>query len=148
MPQLALNRDVTHRYRILEKFEAGIVLRGSEVKSAKAGNISLKGSYATIQAGELWLINAHIGAYKPAGLNQQPPTRSRRLLVRKTELDRLVGTMHGQGVTLVPISIYTKSGLIKVELGLARGKKAHDKRADIKKREVKRKIDRAMRVKG
>ena len=147
MPQYALNRDATHRYRILEKFEAGIALRGSEVKSIKAGNVSLKGSYASMQDGHLWLINAHIGRYKPAGPLQHELTRSRRLLARRAEIDRLVGTMHGQGVTIVPLSLYSKRGLIKVELGLARGKKAYDKRADIKKREIKRKIERALRVK-
>jgi len=123
MPQYAYNRDAAHRYTILEKFEAGIKSDG------------------------LWLVNAHIGAYKPAGSLKQEATRSRRLLVRRTELDRLIGTMHGQGATLVPLSMYGKRGLVKVELGLARGKKAYDKRADIKKRDVKRKIERAMRVK-
>ena len=147
MPQYAYNRDAAHRYTILEKFEAGIALLGPEVKSVKAGNVSLKGSYATIKSDGLWLVNAHIGAYKPAGSLKQEATRSRRLLVRRTELDRLIGTMHGQGATLVPLSMYGKRGLVKVELGLARGKKAYDKRADIKKRDVKRKIERAMRVK-
>ena len=148
MPQFAFNRDATHNFTILEKIEAGIQLTGAEVKSIKGGNVSLKGSYATIQNGELWLLNAHVGAYKPAGQRAHDPIRSRRLLVHRSDIDRLVGQMHSAGISLVPLAIYSKNGLVKVELGLARGKKAHDKRASIKKREVERKIGRAMRVKG
>lgn len=149
MPQLAFNREARHNYTILETLEAGVSLTGPEVKSAKAGSVSLKGSYATIKDNELWLLNAHIGAYKAAGPNiKHDPVRSRRLLVRRTEIDRLIGKLHSEGLTLVPLSLYSKSGLVKVELGLARGKKAHDKRASIKKREVDRGLRRAMRVKG
>jgi SsrA-binding protein len=148
MPSYATNREAHHNYEILEKIEAGIVLTGAEVKSVKGGNVSLKGSYATIQQNQLQLLNVHIGHYKPAGLNQKLDTdRSRRLLVHRTEIDRLIGKIHSTGLTLVPLSIYSKHGLIKVELGLGRGKKSHDKRASIKKREANRNIDRAMRVK-
>ena len=147
MPQYTMNRDARHNYQILETLEAGIQLTGAEVKSIKGGNVSLKGSYATIKDSQLWLLNAHVGAYKPAGQSKHDPLRTRRLLVHKTELDKLIGTSKAAGVTLVPLSIYSKSGLIKVELGIGRGKKSHDKRADIKKREVSRKISRAMRVK-
>lgn len=147
MPSLATNRDARHHYQILETIEAGIQLTGPEVKSAKGGNVSLKGSYATIKDTQLWLINAHIGAYKPAGRTKHDPVRTRRLLVHRQELDRLIGTSKAAGVTLVPLSLYTKRGLVKVELGIGRGKKAFDKRATIKKREVDRKISRALRVK-
>lgn len=148
MPTYATNRDARHDYTILETLEAGIVLIGAEVKAVKSGNVSLKGSYASINGNELWLINAHIGRYQPAGL--QPnyvPTRSRRLLVRRADIDSLVGKTKSTGQTLVPLSVYSKHGLIKVELGLARGKKAYDKRTAMKKRDTERKIGRAMRVK-
>lgn len=148
MPSYATNREVFHNYEILEKLEAGIVLTGAEVKSVKGGNVSLKGSYATIQQSQLQLLNMHIGHYKPAGPNQKVDTdRSRRLLVRRTDIDRFIGKIHSAGLTLVPLSVYSKSGLIKVELGLGRGKKSYDKRASIKKRETNRQIGRAMRVK-
>ncbi len=148
MPTFATNRDARHKFQILETMEAGISLTGPEVKSIKGGNTSLKGSYATIRNSELWLINAHVGAYKPASQMKHDPTRSRRLLVRRRDIDRLIGSLRSQGLTLVPLSIYDKQGLVKVELGLARGKKQFDKRASIKKREVERKIRRAMRVKA
>lgn len=148
MPAYASNREAFHNYEILEKFEAGIVLTGAEVKSVKGGNVSLKGSYAAITNSQLELLNMHIGHYKPAGLNQKVDTdRSRRLLVHRTDIDRLIGKMHSAGLSLVPLSVYSKSGLIKVELGLGKGKKAHDKRQSIKKRETTRQIGRAMRVK-
>ncbi len=149
MPSYATNREALHNYTISEKLEAGIVLSGPEVKSVKLGNVSLKGSYATIHNSNLQLIGAHIGSYKPAGLNQRhDPTRTRQLLVRRTDIDRMIGHIHSAGMTLVPLSIYSKNGLIKVELGLGKGKKKFDKRQSIKKKEVSRKIQRAMRVKG
>ncbi len=147
MPTLATNRDAHHKFSILETLESGIRLTGPEVKSVKAGNVSLKGSYATIKGSELWLINAHIGHYKPAGNNQSDPDRSRKLLVKRSDIDRMIGTLKSAGLTLVPLTLYTKRGLIKVELGLGRGKGKKDKRATIKQRETERKIGRAMRQK-
>lgn len=147
MPHLASNRDAHHHYSILETLEAGIKLTGAEVKSVKAGNVSLKGSYATIKGSELWLINAHIGHYKPAGPNQFDQTRTRKLLVSRKEVDRMIGTLKSAGLTLIPLSVYSKRGLVKVELGLGRGKGKKDKRATIKKREAERKIGRALRQK-
>ncbi len=148
MPNYATNREAFHNYEILEKIEAGVVLTGAEVKSVKGGNVSLKGSYATIQQSQLQLLNMHIGHYKPAGPLKIDTDRSRRLLVRRTDIDRFIGKIHSTGLTLVPLSVYSKSGLIKVELGLGRGKKSYDKRASIKKRETNRQIGRAMRVKA
>lgn len=149
MPAYASNREAFHNYEILEKFEAGIVLTGAEVKSVKGGNVSLKGSYAAISNGQLELLNMHIGHYKPAGLNQKIDTdRSRRLLIKRADIDRFVGKIHAAGLTLVPLSVYSKNGLVKIELGLGKGKKDYDKRQSIKKRDVKRQIGRAMRVKG
>ena len=148
MPAYASNREAFHNYDILEKFEAGIVLTGAEVKSIKGGNTSLKGSYAAISNGHLDVLNMHIGHYKPAGPNQKIAVdRTRRLLVKRKDIDRFVGKLHSEGLTLVPLSVYSKSGLIKVELGLGKGKKAFDKRQSIKKRETNRQIGRAMRVK-
>jgi SsrA-binding protein len=147
MPTLATNRDAHHKYAILETLEAGIRLTGAEVKSAKLGNVSLKGSYATLQGNELWLLNLHIGAYKPAGATNLTATRSRKLLVKRSEIDKMIGTLKSAGVTLVPLSLYSKRGLVKVELGLGRGKGKKDKRDTIKRREVERRIGRAMRVK-
>lgn len=148
MPTYATNRDARHNYQILETLEAGIALTGPEVKSIKGGNTSLKGSYATLKNSELFLVNAHVGLYKPAAKIPHDPTRSRRLLVRRSDIDRLIGKMKSAGISLVPLSLYSKRGLIKVELGLGKGKKAYDKRASTKKREVERKMRRAMRVKA
>ncbi|MBI5467295.1 MAG: SsrA-binding protein SmpB [Candidatus Kerfeldbacteria bacterium] len=149
MPSYATNREAHHNYTILEKLEAGVVLSGAEVKSIKNGSVSLKGSYAAIHDGRLQLLNMHVGAYKPAGhVQRYDPTRTRSLLVHRTDIDRLIGKIHSAGLTLVPLSVYSKHGLIKIELGLARGKKAYDKRQSIKKKEVQRKIGRAMRVKA
>jgi len=144
----ASNPDAHRNYEMLETIEAGLVLTGPEVKSVKRGDCSLRGSFATVKASELWLLNTHIGLYKPAAKIPQEPDRSRRLLVRRKDIDRLIGKIKTEGMTLVPISLYSKGGLIKVELGLGRGKKKYDKRADIKKRDVKRNIERSLRVKG
>lgn len=149
MPSYASNREAFHNYTIAEKLEAGIILSGAEVKAVKNGSVSLKGSYATITNNELWLLNAHIGRYNPAGPSlKYDPARSRKLLVRRSDIDRFIGKLHSQGLSLVPLSVYSKRGLIKVELGLGRGKKAYDKRQSIKKREVERKIGRALRIKA
>ena len=139
MPTLATNKRAYYDYEILEKIEAGIKLLGHEVKSAKNGNISLKGAYVTITSHGASLLNAHIGAYGKAGpLPGYDPTRSRPLLVKKRELRYLLGKTHEQGLTLVPLSMYTKRTLVKVEFAVARGKKKFDKREAIKEREWKR----------
>lgn len=149
MPTLAENRHARHEYQILETFEAGIILTGGEVKSAKAGQINLRGSYVTIRDNGAWLINCHIAPYKPANLDPSyQPTRTRKLLLNKHELDTLIGKSKAQAQTVIPLSVYTKRGLVKVEIALARGKKQHDKRESIKKREAKRSIERAMRQKA
>lgn len=148
MPNLAENRQARHEYQILETLEAGIILTGAEVKSAKAGQMNLRGSYVNIRDNAAWIINMHIAPYQkanePHGYN---PTRNRKLLLQKHEIDSLIGKAKAQGQTLIPLSVYTKRGLVKVELALARGKKARDKRATIKKRESDREIGRAMRKK-
>ncbi|MBI4090280.1 MAG: SsrA-binding protein SmpB [Candidatus Kerfeldbacteria bacterium] len=148
MPTLADNRHARHDYQILETLEAGIILTGPEVKSAKAGQVNLRGSYVAIKDNAAWLINCHIAPYKPANLGASyTPTRSRKLLLQAHELATLIGKSKAQGQTLIPLSVYTKRGLVKVEIALARGKKAHDKRATLKKREAFREIARALRRK-
>ncbi len=143
MPTLATNKRAYYDYEILEKLEAGLKLLGHEVKSAKSGNISLKGSYVTISNHTASLLNAHIGAYSKAGpLPGYDPTRSRPLLVKKRELRYLLGKTHEQGLTLVPLSMYTKRNLVKLEFAVARGKKKFDKREAIKEREWKRRKQR------
>lgn len=146
MPTLANNKDARFSYHILEEFEAGIVLLGPEVKAAKRGDINMQGSYATLRENGLWLINCHIGPYKPAAaLNPADPRHERKLLLKKAELGSLVGKLKSEGLTLLPLSFYTRSGLVKVALGLGRGKKKYDKRLAIKKRESDRKIRQTLR---
>lgn len=146
MKTLALNKRARFDYELLETFEAGLVLSGQEVKSIKTGHISLKGSFVTIHGSSLILTNAFIPPYPHAGiLTGYDPSQPRTLLVKRTELKRLIGSVQANGLTLVPLRVYTKRHLIKVEFALAKGKKEHDKRDSIQKREAKRRIERAMR---
>ncbi|MFA6322720.1 MAG: SsrA-binding protein SmpB [Candidatus Buchananbacteria bacterium] len=148
MPNLAINKKGLFDYQVLEKFEAGMVLSGAEVKAVKAGQINLTGSYITISAtGQASLIGAHISAYKPAASAQKAyqPTQSRHLLLRKKEISYLIGKSREKGLTIMPISVYTKGSLIKLEVGLVRGKKQFDKREIIKKREIDREIRRNLK---
>ena len=148
MPSIATNKKALYDYQVIEKFEAGIVLSGPEVKSVKGGNINLKGSYISIgHDDQISLIGAHIAPYKPAHAIQTSynPTQNRRLLLNKKEIDYLRGKEKEKGLTIMPISVYTKGSLIKVEIALVRGKKQFDKRETIKKREDDRKIRRALK---
>jgi len=148
VPKITSNKRAFHDYRILEKFEAGVVLSGAEVKSVKSGQINLKGSFVTTQKNELWLINAHISPYKMASSRcDYSPTHDRKLLLHQKEIASLIGTLGTKGLTVLPLSVYTKGSLIKLELGICRGKKLHDKRDTIRKRDAKRKIQRLMRDK-
>lgn len=146
MPILAVNRRAKFDYEILGKYEAGIILFGHEVKAIKSGQVSLKGSYVTLKRTnkvlpEIYLTNAHIPLYKYASdVKEYNPDRPRKLLLNKREIGRLVGKKSEQGLTLVPLKIYTKHSLVKLEFALARGKKKYDKREAIKKRENDRKI--------
>lgn len=142
MPKiLAKNKRARFDYQILENFEAGLVLTGQEVKSVRAKTVSLKGSYVTFKKNELYLINAHISPYKHAGnLKKYEPTRSRKILLKNQEIKSLIGKLKQKGLTLVPISLYSRNRRIKLEFGIGRGKKKYDKRQDIKKREDDRKI--------
>ncbi len=148
MPQITKNKKGLHNFSVLKEFEAGIVLSGQEVKSVKQGHINLDGSYIRIKAGEAWLVNAQIPKYKMAGpLPEYDPQRTRKLLLKKREIRYLTGKTQEKGLTLIPVSVYTKRTKIKVGIGLARGKKKQDKREIIKKREDERKISRAMKSK-
>ena len=146
MTTLAYNKRAKHDYKLTDKYEAGLVLSGQEVKSIKTGHISLKGSFVTIKGTEMYLTNANIPPYKYAGeVKNYEPTQSRKLLLRKAQIRSLIGKSKAKGLTLVPIRVYTKKSLIKLEFAIGRGKKEFDKREDIKRKEVKRKTERLLR---
>lgn len=148
MKVIIKNKEALFNYEALETFRAGIVLSGPEVKSVKKGQISLKGSYVTIDRNnEIWLINAHISPYLPARGEQgkYEPARARKLLLNKKEIESLLGSGRQKGLTIIPVSIYTKKRLIKVEIALARGKSRVDKREKVKKREARREIQRTLK---
>jgi SsrA-binding protein len=141
---VATNRQAAFRYHLLEKFECGIVLEGSEVKSLREGAVQLKDGYAEVRDGEVWLRNMHISPYKPAARENHDPDRPRKLLLHRREIERLIGKTAERGLTLVPTRVYFRGPRAKVELALARGKEMHDKRRSIKERETRREIDRAL----
>jgi SsrA-binding protein len=140
---VARNRKAHHQYHILETWEVGLVLTGSEVKALREGNASLSDAYARVEGGEGWLYNMHIGPYGPAGPDAHEYKRRRKLLLHKQEIRRLIGKVEEAGLTLVPLEIYFRSGVAKLKLALARGKRFRDRREDIKRREADREIGRA-----
>lgn len=142
---IATNKKAHFDYEILENFEAGIELTGPEVKSIRDGHISLKESFVNVKDNQLWLNNAHVSPYKPAAGNNAEPTRPRRLLLKRTEINGLVGKIQASGYTVVPVKIYFSHGIIKVEIALARGKKLHDKRSVIKNREQEIEVNRELK---
>ncbi len=142
---IATNRRARHEYSILETYEAGLVLRGTEVKSLRAGLVNFKDSYATVRNGEVWLLGCHINPYSHGTDANHDPERDRKLLLHAKEISRLTGKVAERGLTLVPLKLYFKSGRVKLELGLGRGKKLHDKRSTLREREVQREMDRAAR---
>jgi SsrA-binding protein len=141
---VAVNRKARHDYDIQESYEAGIVLTGSEIKSIRAGRVNLRGSYARVVNGEVFIYDSHVSPYDQA-YEQHDPTRPRKLLLHRREIERLRGLIQQKGLTLVPLRIYFKGRRAKVELGVARGKKAYDKREDIAKRDAQREIERTMK---
>ncbi|MCD4761363.1 SsrA-binding protein SmpB [bacterium] len=154
MPILAINKRARYDYEISDTFEAGLVLYGYEVKSIKTGHISLKGAFVTIKRSkdkkktnpELYLTNSHVPLYKKAStIKSYDPDRPRKLLVKAAEIKRLIGKKQEQGLTFIPLKLYTKRSLIKLEFGIGRGKKKYDKRESIKKREIDRKIRTALK---
>lgn len=142
---VASNRKARRNYEIIDIYECGIALTGSEVKSMRAGQVQLKDAYGDIKRGEIWLENLHIAPYQFARDGGHNPERSRKLLLHRREINRLVGKVNEVGLSLVPLSIYFSHGLAKVELALGRGRRAYDKRQAIKEREMKREMDRAKR---
>lgn len=142
---VATNRRARFEYEILDTVEAGLVLLGPEVKSLRAGRANLSDSYATIRRGEAWLLNAHISPYEQAGRENPEPRRERKLLLHRSEISRLQGKLVEKGLTLVPLELYFSKGRAKVRLGLARGKRQHDKREAIRRREQDREIQRVTR---
>ena len=142
-----LNAEALHEYTVIERIEAGIKLIGSEVKSVKGGHVSLKGAFVRLMGTEAYLVNAHIYPYTFARIENYDPQRTRKLLLSKKELISLKGKIDGQNLALVPLSLYTTHNLIKVEVGLARGKKQYEKREVIRKRDQKRELEREHRGK-
>lgn len=134
------NRKARHEYQILDTFEAGIALRGTEVKSLRKGNANLQDSYAFVENGEVWLVGMHISPYEQGNINNHDPKRTRKLLLHKKQIRKLTGNVQEKGLTLIPLSLYFKGPHAKVELALARGKKVYDKREAVSKREAARDI--------
>lgn len=142
---ITVNRKAYHNYHIEESFETGIVLKGSEIKSIRAGKVNLSDAYARPENGELWLHNSHIASYDAASYNTHEPVRPRKLLLHRKEIDTLTSKVVQKGLTLVPLKLYIKHGLAKLELGVARGKKVYDKRETIARRDADREVERAMK---
>jgi SsrA-binding protein len=142
---IAQNRKASHEYFIEDTYEAGIVLKGTEIKSIRAGRVSIKDSHARIDRGEVKLINLHIAEYEQGNRFNHDPTRTRKLLLHRKEIDKLTGLIQQQGYALIPLKIYIKNGVAKVLLGLGKGKKKYDKREDLKRKQMKRDADRAIK---
>jgi SsrA-binding protein len=143
---VATNRRARHEYEILDTLEAGLVLRGTEVKALRTGQVNFKDSYATVRNGEVWLLGCHISPYSHGTDANHDPERDRKLLLHAREIARLTGKVAERGLTVVPLKLYFKNGRAKLEIGLARGKKLHDKRASLRERETRREMDRAARA--
>ena len=141
---VATNRQASHKYNLLERWEAGIQLTGTEVKSLRTGQAQIKDAYAAVNDGEVWLHNIHIPPYEPASRENHEPERPRKLLLKRKEIEKLVGATAEKGLTLVPTRLYFKGPYAKVEIALARGKDLYDKRRSIKERDQKREMERAM----
>jgi SsrA-binding protein len=141
---IAQNRKARHLYHILDTFEAGLQLTGTEVKSLRAGKANLGDAYAVVERGELWLVNLHITPYEQGNRFNHEPLRRRKLLLHHREIQKLVGKIQEKGLTLVPLRLYFRRGWAKVELAIVKGKKAFDKRRDLAKRDAEREMERAM----
>lgn len=137
---VALNRKAFHDYDILDTLEAGMALRGSEIKSIRAGGANIREAFAKVEKGELWLYNAHIAKYEASGPQGHEPTRPRKLLIHRSQINNWSGRMQEKSLTLVPLKLYLKRGRAKIELGLAKGKKLYDKREQIRERELEREL--------
>ena len=145
MKIIANNKKAKHDYFLEDIMEAGIALKGTEVKSVRAGKVSIKEAYCMVQGGEVFIFGMHISPYKEGNIHNVDPKRTRKLLLHKREINRLIGKTAEQGYSLIPTKVYIKKRLVKVEIALGKGKKLHDKRQDILEKESKRKIDRALK---
>ncbi|MDD3840136.1 MAG: SsrA-binding protein SmpB [Clostridia bacterium] len=145
--KVARNKKATYEYFIEQTFEAGIVLTGTEVKSIRQGKVNIKDSYALIKNGEVFLLNMHISPYEKGNIYNRDPIRTRKLLLHKREIDKLIGYTTQKGYSIVPLSVYITRGLVKVELAIAKGKKSYDKRRDIAEKEAKRRMERQLKDK-
>jgi SsrA-binding protein len=145
---VAKNRKARHEYHILETYEAGLVLRGSEIKSIRAGQISLAEAYVRVDGSEAWLVDAHIAPYDQASHYNHDPLRPRKLLLHRSEILDLWDEVRLKGVTIIPLQVYLKDGLAKVEIAVARGKKLYDKRKEIARRDAEREVQRVLRRRG
>ena len=144
MKDVAVNRQAFHNYEIIEKFEAGIVLTGTEIKSARDGKVNLKDSYGLVKSGEVWLLNCHISPYSHGNYANHDPLRTRKLLLRRSEINRLIGRTTERGLTLVPLRMYLKEGRLKCELALAKGRKVHDKREVARQKTIDKETKQAL----
>ncbi|MEM7335968.1 MAG: SsrA-binding protein SmpB [Chloroflexota bacterium] len=144
---VANNKRAQFEYEILETFEAGLVLTGTEIKSVRANQVNLRQSFVQAKEGELWLVDAHISEYKHGNRENHVPTQPRKLLLHRKEINRIIDRLNQKGLTVVPTRMYLKKGLAKLEIALGRGKKLHDKRSDIAKRDANRQMERALRQK-
>jgi SsrA-binding protein len=142
---IATNRKAFHEYEFHDTFEAGLVLQGSEIKSIRAGRVSLQEGFVVFEEGEAWLMNVHIAPYDPASRQNHEPKRRRKLLLHRREIERLQGRAQEKGFTVIPTRLYLKDGRAKVEIALGRGKKLYDKREAIAKRDSKRQVERAIK---
>jgi SsrA-binding protein len=142
---IAENRRARHDYHLVERVEAGIALTGTEVKSARQGQVTLQRAFADVRGGEVWLVGAHIAEYAQGNVANHDPDRDRKLLLHRREIDSLLGKVRERGFTLVPTRMYFKDGRAKVEIALARGKEARDKRRDLAERDAQRQIERALK---
>ena len=139
---IATNRKANFEYEILNRYEAGIVITGTEVKSIRDGKINIQESYGRIVNDEVWIINSHINEYKYGNINNHEPLRNRKLLLNKREIRKIKQQLQEKGLTLVPLKVYFKGSLVKIEIGIAKGKKLYDKRESIKKRDIERNLSR------
>lgn len=146
MKTISFNRKAYHDYTILESVEAGIVLTGTEIKSVRAGQVNIRDAYARPQGGELWLFNAHIARYDAGSRDNHEPTRPRKLLLHRRQINELAGQVTQKGFTIVPLKLYIKNGVAKVELGLATGKKLYDKRESMSRHQAERDMERALKL--
>ena len=145
MKEIALNRQASHNYELLEKFEAGLVLTGTEIKSAREGRVNLRDAYGLVKSGEVWLLNCHISPYSHGNYANHDPLRTRKLLLKRSEINRLIGRTSERGLTLVPLRMYLKDGLLKCEVALAKGRKVHDKREVSRRKTIEKETKQAVR---